>query len=330
MPKNFRKIPNEVRERLHTFALDDVVAACAKRLTPEDVQRYVHLGLRLENGRLIIPPPFVPNASAGKYSRINVEGKDIKRLDLPKIKKEFCFYTPNWGDSSKGWHLICHTRDVYQLDLIPPKELELAITLLEDRDGRFLIKFAIAQVINRRAKDFEAELLYNLNLLQENTGSADVFTSDATLADYAATIRVDWELLPVGQLGAHDAVARLLRGKTAILPEQQAVMEQRLAIFSRLRPTHFIAGTSGFVRYFGAKYADDFVVFENLRYGNALYVMFEHWDQLSQRSRIELLTGDRNGFERIEHREGWEDRLRAMVERYRDTHRVRARTRIPL
>jgi hypothetical protein len=65
-----------------------------------------------------------------------------------------------------------------------------------------------------------------------------------------------------GQLGAHEAVARLLRGKRAIPPEQQAVMEQRLAIFSRLRPTHFIEGTSGFVRYFGAKYAD---VSENLR-----------------------------------------------------------------
>ena len=78
-----------------------------------------------------------------------------------------------------------------------------------------------------------------------------------------------------------------------------------------------------FVRYFGAKYADDFVVFENLRYGNALYVMFERWQELSQRSRIDLLKGDHEGFERIEHREGWEDRLEAMVERYRQTHRRR-------
>ena len=50
-------------------------------------------------------------------------------------------------------------------------------------------------------------------------------------------------------------------------------MEDRLATFAEFEPTHFIAGTSGFVRYFGAKYADDFVVFESLRYGNALYVL---------------------------------------------------------
>jgi hypothetical protein len=320
MPKNFRQVPNEVRQRLQTFALDDVVVASAKRLRAQDVQRYSHLGLRLESGRLIIPPSFVPDVTAGKYSRINVEGKDVIRHDLPMIKKEFCFYAPDWGDSSKGWHLVCHTRDVYLRDFIPPKEVELAITLLEEREGIFLVKFAVDQVINRRSADFEAELLYNLNILQENTGSVDVFPSEATLADYAATIRVEWELLPVGHLGPHEAVTRLLQGRP-ITAERQVVMEARLATFSRLRPTHFIAGTSGFIRYFGAKYADDFVVFENLRYGNALYVMFERWEELSQRNRIELLKGDRNGFERIEHREGWEERLEAMLERYRETHR---------
>jgi len=323
MPKNFRQIPHEVRQRLQTFALDDVVVACAKRLRPQDVGRYGHLGLRLENGRLIVPPACVPDVTAGKYSRINVEGKDIIRRDLPMIQKEFCFYAPDWGDWTNGSHLVCHTRDVYQRDFIPPKEVELGITLLEERDGIFFVKFAVDQVINRRSADFEAELLYNLNILQENTGSADVFPSEATFADYAATMRVDWELLPVGHLGAEEAVTRLLRGKRPITAEQRTSMEERLAIFSQLRPTHFIAGTSGFIRYFGAKYADDFVVFENVRYGNALYVMFERWEELSQKSRIELLKGDRDGFERIEHREGWEDRLKAMLERYRETHRGR-------
>lgn len=321
MPKNFRQIPDELRRRIETFALDDVVAACAKLLRPGDFARYTHLGLRLVNGQVIIPPAFVPDPRAGKYSRVNVDGKVLVRRDLPMIQKEFCFYAPNWGDSSNGTHLVCNTRDVYQRDFIPPKEVELAITLLEAREDGFLVKFAIDQVINRRSEDFEAELLYNLNILQENVGAADVFVSEATLADYAATIRVDWELLPVGHLSAHDAVARLLRGKRPVSAEQRAVMEERLAVFARLRPTHFIAGTSGFVRYFGAKYANDFVVFENVRYGNALYVMFENWEALCQRSRIDLLKGDREGFERIEHREGWSDRLEAMLERYREKRR---------
>lgn len=321
MPKNFRQIPESILQRLRTFEMDDVIVACAKRLRPVDVGKYQRLGLRLENGELRIPPPFVPDASAGKYSKFNVEGKDIVLKDVPMIKKEFCFLAPDWGDWSNGSHLVCHTRDVYERDFIPPKEVEISITLLDDRDGVFFTKFAVDQVINRRSPNFETDLLYNLNILQENVGSVDVFPSEATLEEYAATMRVEWELLPVGQLGAPEAVTRLLRGKHPITAEQRAVMENRLALFARLRPTHFIAGTSGFVRYFGAKYADDFVVFENVRYGNALYVMFEGWQALSQKSRIDLLRGDREGFERIEHREGWADRLDAMLQRYRQTHR---------
>jgi hypothetical protein len=321
MPKNFRQVPDEVRQRLQTFALDDVVVACARLLRPQDVRKYNHLGVRLEQDHLILPEAFVPDTRGGRYSRTNVEGKDIIRRDLPMIKKEFSFYAPDWGDWSNGSHLVSHTRDVYQRDFIPPKEVELAITLLEERDGAFVLKFAVEQVINCQSSDFEAELLYNLNILQENVGSVDIFESEATLSDYAATIRVDLELLPAGNLGAHEAVARLLRGKRPVTDKQKAVMEDRLATFARLRPTHFVAGTSGFVRYFGAKYDDNFVVFENLRYGNAIYVMFERWQELSQRSRIDLLKGDREGFERIEHREKWEERLKAMLQHHRDKSR---------
>lgn len=321
MPKNFRTIPDEVRQRLGTFALDDVIAAVAKLLRLQDFDHYARLGLRLESGTPIVPPSFVPDARNGRYSQINVEGKEIIRKDLPMIQKEFSFYAPDYGDWSKGSHLVSHTRDVYVREFIPPKEVELVITILEDRGDVFLVKFAVDQVINRRSPDFENELLYNLNILQENVGSADVFPSEATIAEYAATIRVDWELLPIGQLGPQEAVARMLQGKRPVSAEQHKTMEQRLAVFARLKPTHFISGTSGFVRYFGAKYDDNFVVFENVRYGNAIYVMFERWQELSQRSRIDLLKGDRAGFERIEHREGWEDRLEAMLERHRSKRR---------
>jgi hypothetical protein len=100
-------------------------------------------------------------------------------------------------------------------------------------------------------------------------------------------------------------------------------MKERVAVFAQMKPTHFVSGTSGFVRYFGAQYDDDFVVFENLNYGNAIYVMFEGWQELSQRSRIDLLKGDRQGFERIPHTEGWENRLKAMLERHRELKRRR-------
>ena len=71
------------------------------------------------------------------------------------------------------------------------------------------------------------------------------------------------------------------------------------------------------LRYFGAICEDDFIVFENTRYGNAIYVMYEAWPELSKRSRIDLLKGPRDDFERIEHNRGWEDRVAFLLREHR-------------
>jgi hypothetical protein len=104
---------------------------------------------------------------------------------------------------------------------------------------------------------------------------------------------------------------------TALTAAQQQVMRQRLEVMASLEPSNYIAGTNEFLRYFGAKFEDDFVAFENLNYGNALYVMFEGWEQLSRRSRVDLLKGPRDNFERIPHTERWEEKLRTLLRAHR-------------
>ena len=316
MKKNLRKVPHQVLDRLNTIELDDIVVACAKRLKIQDIGRYAHLGLAYENGRLVLPPPSVPNAKAGKYSTANVEGKDVIRRDLPMVQKSYSWDTPNWGDWSKGSYTHYRTQDVYQRDFIPPKELELSIQLLEaPAEDEFVLKFAIDQVLSKQASDFEDELLYNLNLLQENVGAVDVFSSEATLAEYMATVRVDWEILPPGKVD--EVLRKMLQGKRPVTERQRKTMLERLTMMSHLTPRHYIAGTNGFLRYFGAQFEDDFVAFENVTYGNALYVMYENWERLSKKSRIDLLKGPREGFDRIEHREGWEERLKTLLKDFR-------------
>jgi hypothetical protein len=231
------------------------------------------------------------------------------------IQKEFGFWAPDWGDWSNGEHWVSHTRDVYQRDFIRPKEVELSMAIVGERDGGWLIKFAIDQVINRRTPDFESELLYNLNLLQENVSAVDVFESDADMEQYAARIRVDWQILPPGTVD--EVMAQMLRGKGAITDAERNVMRERVAVINDLKPEAFVTGSDAFLRYFGAKFGDDFVVFENLRYGNALYVMHEGWEVLSQKSRLELLAGPRDAFDRIPHAGDWAGQLRGRVQKYR-------------
>jgi len=315
--KNLRKIPDAVLAKISKLTdVDDVVVACVKRLAPEDVQNYAHLKLRVDHDGIVIPPPAPPPGNRGKYSDANINGREEIRKDLPKTTKSVVIQAQNWRGS--GTHDVWQTREVYVRDLLSPKQVNLSIEVLQSGiDGSmFTLKFAVDEVLNRKASGFESELLYNLNILQENVGAADVYPSAATLAQYMETIRLGWQILPPGNLD--DMIRRMLGGKQgAISQEQEETMRERLAVMDRLKPGKYIAGTSEFLRYFGAMFEDDFVVFENVQYGNALYVMFENWEALSRRSRIDLLKGERDGFKRILHGEGWADKLKALLREHR-------------
>jgi hypothetical protein len=317
--KNLLKIPTEIIERIEAFAQDDVIVACAKLVFHDRLQDYARLGLRLDGGAISVPQPFIPDPRAGRFSTANVEGKEVIRKDLPKYAKSFPIEAPNWRGS--GTHTVWQDREVYQRDFYPPKEVPLAITVLENRGNASLVKFAVDEVINRRTPNFRDALFFNLNILQENVGAVGVFVSAATLAEYAATVRVDWELLPAG--ASIDQIVASMKERSAIDTQTEAVVRARLTAMRRLNPEAYVIGTTGFVRYFGAKFGDDFVAFENIRYGNAIYVMRENWQILSQKSRTELMTGNYEEVTRIEHREGWEETLTSYVKAYRKNQRKR-------
>jgi hypothetical protein len=66
-------------------------------------------------------------------------------------------------------------------------------------------------------------------------------------------------------------------------------------------------------KYFGAKFSDNLVVFENLNYGNAIYVLFENWVELSKMSRTEIQTRPANEYIRIKHTVNWEQNLERII-----------------
>lgn len=315
--RNIRQVPARILERIRSFDQDDVVAACVKFLRPEDLPRYDHLGLRETPAGLEVPPQKAPPTNQGRYSNWNINGREWKRTDLPKIWKAFTMESPNFGDWSRGSHDVTHDREVYRVDFVPPLNLELAITLLDSKNGGYTVKFSIEQVLNRRTPDFEKGLLFNLNLLQENVGAADVFPSAATLAEYTKTVRVDWQILPPGTVD--EVVEAMVKGRrSSVTPDQIAVMKDRIGVMATLKPEAYVTGSDEFLRYFGAKFGEDCVAFENIQYGNAIYVMYENWQELSKHSRLELLAGPRDAFDRIVHTSGWKGELKARIAAYRE------------
>ncbi|MCE3234754.1 MAG: hypothetical protein K0Q50_934 [Vampirovibrio sp.] len=311
--KNLLKVPENIWLKLKDLDTNDIIVAGIKKIPESDIKTgvYKHLGIKInQNNEVTFPSKIQPNLLSGRYSKTNLFGKEKVLRDLPKTIKSYTFETPNFGDSSKGYHDVTWTREVYQREFIRPKELEIAIELLEKENTQgpsYVFKFAVDEVLNQTTRYFGTDLLYNLNLLQENTGISDVYESSSTRKDYLRTIYIDWEILPPGETG--ELVERILSGRESENNAVRAQLTERLDLLQRLEPTQYIKGVSGFRRYFGAQFNDNLVVFENVEYGNAIYIMFDEWHELSQKSRYELLQGFNDKFIRIEHRRGWENRL---------------------
>lgn len=318
--RNLRQIPNHVLTKAKNFRTNDLIVACVKKIPESAITsgKYSHISLAITNGKLTYPNSFVPKKSMGKYSDWNVNGHEIIRHDLPKITKTYSWDSPNWGDWFLGSHEVSIDREVFKRTFIPPRLLEIQVALLGEElkdEKHFVIKFTVDEVLDTSARKFKDSLLYDLNLLQENVGAVDVFQSDAKLSDYLKTIYVHWEILPPGE--RDKTIRRIYAGFRTQSRELKTKLIARYDLLARLKPVAFIAGTSGFRRYFGAKFSDRLVVFENLEYGNAIYAMGDQWEKLSKMSRIDLLASDRKGFVRIVHTTGWEPLLKKVIKQRR-------------
>jgi hypothetical protein len=307
--RNFAKVPTKIGEAVAAIETDLIIVAQTKMVKLADIDAgvYSHLGLRREAGTLEIKPSVLPPANLGKFSQRNRVGWEKKRTDLPKIKRTYTWETPNFGDAATyGTHMHSQEREVYQREIFEPQHHAITIEALsEPTADSVLIKFSVDHILDRKHARFADNLLHCINLLQENTGVTGVFASTATRKEFIGTLALDWEIFPPGT--ASEVIAAITKSGKG--PRPNGVMEERVKLFAKLKPTRFMRGVGGFGSYVGAQFADDLVVFENVNYGNALYVLFEDWAEVSRRSRSDLLKGTTESYERFLHTDGWEDRF---------------------
>jgi hypothetical protein len=178
-------------------------------------------------------------------------------------------------------------------------------------ESEAVFKVVVDLPLDRSSNTFDEQLLFALNLLQENLGSADVLPTNAKAEQLLSTLGLAWQIFPPGT--ADDVVRSAIAGMRRANSEQQERVRERVAMFNALRPQCFLRGQGGLNSYVGALFADDLVVFENVRYGNALYVLFADWKDVSQRSRIDLLRARDVRFERFVHSPGWQERFEEFI-----------------
>jgi hypothetical protein len=318
--KYFRKVPEQIARKIGSIKSDNIIVACVVTLSSLDISkaRLKSIGVQMVNGSLSFPDTIVPRPTAGRYSAVNAQGTVEKLTDKPMVWRDYPVETPNFGDWSKGSHTVYISRKVYQTRRIPPQETELKIEFLGEEqqasgDKAYTFRFTLERPLPKTDENFDDELLRLLNLLQENVGAADVFSTDATLEDYLRTVKVNWEILPAGQRDAN--IARI----TAAIKNPDAETRKRIVdrydFFMRLGPTALVQGMGGLRRYFGAQFSETVVAFENMEYGNAIYVLVGKWRELSQKTKQELMSSGEEGKEyfRVTHLQGWKTLVRSII-----------------
>jgi len=320
--KNIRGVPPTVKAQLQRLKDRYVVAACLQIYSADKLLAGVlkHLGICIsKNGFEIANGLVIPPTASGKFSHRNVHGYEVVRKDLPKETHYNSIESPNWGDSYNGTHTVDLPYEKYPRDFYGPQHARIKIASQSREAGKmeYLLTFEVDRVLDRQSPSFENDLLECLNLLQENVGACGVQKAGVTLAEYLQAVKVSWEVLPPGT--RNEAMARLFANRKPS-PQEKETAEERYDFFMKLNPRKLVYGTSGLQRYFGALLEDDLVVFENIEYGNAIYIMFGDWEKLSKRSRTELLSGRYgNDFERVPHTSGWKGRVRTVVGGRRNT-----------
>ena len=315
MKRNLRKIPEHLIAKLKSMKAGEVVAGCAVKFKADELKSgcIAHLGVTLDKKGLHLSDSIIPPANRGKYSTRNVEGEVIVRKDLPLQTDYNVIDSPNWGDWSNGSHSVNLPFHRYPREFNPPRELSIAVQSRDLRPGLavYIIAFRVEEVLSKRSTTFKQRLFENLNLLQENVGACGLEPADESIENFAKTLHVTWEILPPGTSEA--TLKRFFRGRVPT-SEERNTAKSRYDFFVSLKPKSLVFGKSGFRRYFGALLEDNLVVFENIAYGNAVYILFERWEELSRRSRIDLLSGKYGtDFSRVVHTTGWKGQVRAIV-----------------
>ncbi|TXH47361.1 MAG: hypothetical protein E6Q92_00705 [Burkholderiaceae bacterium] len=295
-----------------------VAVGATKKIARVDIEcgLYAHLGLDIVDGVVTPSGTALPPPWSGKWSSRNLTGWDRPRPDWSRVKKTYASESPNFGDAARnGTHMHFWDREVLQHQIFEPQGMTVEFEVLQDSGGSHLaVRFSIDQLRDCEEPEFELLLLWAINILQENTGVAGVVAAGATRADYLASITLDWEIFPPGTVD--EIFDRMFGGKEHVPePEIEQIARERLRLFSRLKPIAYIRGRARFGSYFGAKFTDDLVVFENLRYGNAVYVLYEDWVEIAKRSRLDLLRDHDANLDRVVHRLGWQGRLLGLLQR---------------
>lgn len=306
---HFRRIPDYIHQEVSTAKTQYLSVVSFIPTTKESIKNgiFKKFGIEYSGNNVIYPETLKSDAMRGTYARRNIFGYDFIHRDKPKVPKTITWEVPNFGDPDKGYHEISRKLMVYQRTHIPARDWDVSLNVENQDDNQVLITAKLIAPLDKDSDRINEDLFFAINLMQEQFSDCHALDSGLSNEEIKNITVVDWEIFPPGTIDGF--LGKALKRIKDPSPEKVESFKQRTNILKQLNPVEYILGAGMNSKYFGAKFAENVVVFENLEYGNAIYILSDNWKKISRMSRIDILRKHENEYIRILHNKGWENNL---------------------
>lgn len=252
----------------------------------------------LEAGEKLLPGVI------GSVTRFNAEGDYQIHKDQPK---ETAYRMAEWKwqefrgryDKIERSKIVEIPYERYPRTFIPPPSIELCIA--QNSLGEKILTSPIFSV-SEISSDIR---IHAVNVFLEIFGECELFNADNTPLQEVKIIRLNWLILPKGQM-PWDKLEKHLKKVIEHEPEgNKTILSARHEAISKQNPEFVAVGQGGFGDYvvfcFPSK---SLYILESRKVNNATYVLEKDWEELSAMSKAELIRENLHK-ERIIHRDTW-------------------------
>lgn len=237
----------------------------------------------------------------GTTSKFNANGKEIP--DKTK-EKEIIYFEREW--TRQEWAGKGETRNVTESVLIPRKRWQRIfitppssqITISKKENGLVFITTDKIKFDDLNKVD----ALHKINLMLDINHSNCEILDENQIPIVKNLQQVNWKILPAGKMPWSELYKHLkpvldLQKKKTVRP----IIYARFKAIADLGSDFNVVGTNGYSGYviFGFK-KKNIYVFESAQYGNAMYVFENNWEEISKKTKAEILNAKLH-LERITH-----------------------------
>ncbi|MEV7574436.1 hypothetical protein AB0P28_15190 [Pseudarthrobacter sp. NPDC089323] len=310
----YKSIPEHIIEEIKALPEERFQIGLVRVVTLDEIGsgKLAHLGVSAQGGNVTTDSPFIPR-SATRWSKWNLAGRDIRRPDWPKQTRTWTTTSPNFGDGARyGYNSQLHSRDVMAKQTLHGKAFSFEVNAIARPDGKVSVRVMFEPEFSTGVDLKSDDLLMAVSLTREIAGTPRVFGVGGTSTPWSEYQEFDWEFLPEDHTGAPIADYVNIAATIGVPREMHDTFRERFEAIRKFQPISIRYGNTGFARYVAFEFAST-VVLENYFYGNAAYVMYEDWQALSQRTRLDLLSDPSARFERVIHSKGWQARLKQAI-----------------